>query len=104
MPFNGSGTFTIVNTFVPNTTILSAAVNQNFTDIATGLSDCLTRDGQAGMSAVFKAVAGSLGAPGISFNNDATASTGGLWATPIRVTKGVARARGSVPTAAFPTF
>lgn len=37
------------------------------------------------------------------FTNDATASTGGLWASPIRVTKGVARARGSVPTAAFPT-
>jgi hypothetical protein len=26
------------------------------------------------------------------------------WASPIRVTKGVARSRGSVPTAAFPTF
>ena len=51
MPFNGSGTFTIVNTFIPNTTILSAAVNQNFSDIASGLSDCLTRDGQAGMTA-----------------------------------------------------
>jgi hypothetical protein len=72
MPFNGSGTFSIVNTFVPNTTILSAAVNQNFTDIATGLSDCLTRDGQAGMTAAFKAIAGSLGAPGITFNSDAT--------------------------------
>lgn len=73
MPFNGSGTFSIVNIFVPNTTILSAAVNQNFTDIATGLSTCLTRDGQAGMTAAFKAVSGSLGAPGISFNSDATA-------------------------------
>jgi hypothetical protein len=73
MPFNGSGTFTIVNTFVPNTTILSAAVNQNFTDIATGLSDCLTRDGQAGMTAVLKAVSGSVSAPGITFNADATA-------------------------------
>ena len=72
MPFNGSGTFTIINTFVPNTTILSAAVNQNFTDIATGLSDCLTRDGQAGMTAVFKAVSGSVSAPGITFNSDAT--------------------------------
>jgi hypothetical protein len=51
MPFNGSGTFSIVNTFVPNTTILSSAVNSNNTDIATGLSDCLTRDGQAGMTA-----------------------------------------------------
>lgn len=73
MPFNGSGTFSIVNTFVPNTTILSAAVNQNFTDIATGLSDCLTRDNQAGMTGVFRAVSGSLGAPGIAFNSDTTA-------------------------------
>lgn len=72
MPFNGSGTFTVVNIFVPNTTILSAAVNQNFSDIATGLSDCLTRDGQAGMSAVFRAVSGSVSAPGITFNADAT--------------------------------
>lgn len=70
MPFNGSGTFSIVNTFVPNTTILSASVNQNFTDIATGLSDCLTRDGQAGMTAVFKAITGSAGAPSISFTAD----------------------------------
>lgn len=73
MPFNGSGTFSIVNTFVPNTTILSAAVNQNFTDIATGLSDCLTRDNQAGMTAIFRAVSGSVSAPGITFNSDATA-------------------------------
>lgn len=73
MPFNGSGTFTIVNVFVPNTTILSAAVNQNFSDIATGLSDCLTRDGQAGMTQPLKAVSGSVSAPGITFNADATA-------------------------------
>lgn len=72
MPFNGSGTFSIVNFFVPNTTILSAAVNQNFTDIATGLSDCLTRDGQAGMTAALKAISGSLSAPSITFNSDAT--------------------------------
>jgi len=72
MPFNGSGTFSIVNTFVPNTTILSAAVNQNFTDIATGLSDVLTRDGQAGMTAALKAISGSVSAPGITFNSDAT--------------------------------
>lgn len=73
MPFNGSGTFSIINVFVPNTTILSSAVNQNFSDIATGLSDCLTRDGQAGMTAVFKAVSGSVSAPGISFTSDTTA-------------------------------
>lgn len=72
MPFNGAGIFNVVNTYVPNTTILSAAVNQNFTDIATGLSDCLTRDGQAGMTAALKAISGTLGAPGIAFNSDAS--------------------------------
>lgn len=72
MPFNGSGNFTIINIYVPNTTILSTAVNQNFADIATGLSDCLTRDGQAGMTAVFKAISGSLAAPSITFTADAT--------------------------------
>lgn len=50
MPFNGSNTFTIVNTFVPGTTILSSAVNANFTDIATGLSDCVTRDAQGAVT------------------------------------------------------
>ena len=71
MPFNGSGTFTIVNTFVPNSTILSAAVNQNFSDIATGLSDCLTRDGQAGMSAALGITSGTVNAPGLKFNSEA---------------------------------
>ena len=72
MPFNGSGSFSIVNSFIPNTTILSAAVNQNFSDIATGLSDCLTRDGQAGMTAALQAISGSLSNPGITFNSDLT--------------------------------
>lgn len=70
MPFNGSGTFSIINTFVPNTTILSAAVNQNFSDIATGLSDCLTRDGQAGMTAVLKLINGTISAPSIAATSD----------------------------------
>lgn len=50
MPFNGSNTFTIINTFVPGTTILSSAVNANFSDIATGLSDCVTRDAQGAVT------------------------------------------------------
>jgi len=57
---------------VPLTTILSASVNQNFSDIATGLSDCLTRDGQAGLTAALKAISGSAGAPSITFTSDAT--------------------------------
>ena len=69
MPFNGSGTFTIVNTFTPNTTISSSAVNGNFSDIAAGLSDCLTRDGQAGMSAPLDIVSGTVGNPGLEFTS-----------------------------------
>ena len=73
MPFNGSGIFSVVNIFVPNTTILSAAVNTNFSDIASGLSNCLTRDGQAGMTAALKAISGSAGnAPSITFTSDST--------------------------------
>lgn len=72
MPFNGSGTFTPVNTFVPNTTISSSAVNTNFSDVGTGLSNCLTRDGQAGMTAPLKAASGSSGIPSITFSSDTT--------------------------------
>ena len=45
MPFNGSGVFSIVNTFVPGTTIFSSAVNANYSDIATGLSTAILKDG-----------------------------------------------------------
>ncbi len=64
MPFNGSNTFSILNTFVPGTTILSSAVNANFSDIATGLSDCVTRDAQGPVTGnlVFSAT-GFLGIP-----------------------------------------
>jgi microcystin-dependent protein len=51
MPYNGSGVFSILNSFVPNTTITSSASNANNSDIAAGLSNALTRDGQAGMTA-----------------------------------------------------
>lgn len=67
---------------MPATTILSSAVNANFNDIATGLSDVLTRDGQAGMTAALKAISGSVSAPGITFTGDLTSglylSTTGL--------------------------
>lgn len=45
MPYSGSGVFTIINTFVPGTVILSSAVNQNYSDIATGLSTAILKDG-----------------------------------------------------------
>lgn len=45
MPYNGAGVFSIVNTFISGTTIFSSAVNANFTDIATGLSTAVLKNG-----------------------------------------------------------
>lgn len=47
MPFNGSGTFNPLITFVPNTLATAEDQNTQDLDIAAGLTDCITRDGQS---------------------------------------------------------
>lgn len=49
MPFNGSGTFNLPagNPVVVNTTIDAAVHNNTNNEIATALSNCVTRDGQS---------------------------------------------------------
>jgi hypothetical protein len=49
MPFNGSGTFTIVagNPVVTGTVISSTVQNNTTNDFATGFTNCVTRDGQS---------------------------------------------------------
>ncbi|MEJ0092497.1 MAG: phage tail protein [Methylocella sp.] len=47
MPFNGSGVFSPLITFVDNTPATAEDQNSQDGDIAQGLSDCMTRDGQA---------------------------------------------------------
>lgn len=55
MPFNGSGTYNppAAPTFpaVPNTLIESTKFNNVIQDVATGLSTCITRDGQSTVTA-----------------------------------------------------
>lgn len=71
MPYNGSGSFGIINTFLPATVISSSQMNTNFTDIATGLSSVLVRDGQGtGMTGQFKAADGTAMLPGVTFQAD----------------------------------
>lgn len=70
MPRNGSGTASVVNTFTPLTTADANDVNENFTDIASMITDSLPRDGQAGMSGQLKATSGTVTEPGIAFNAD----------------------------------
>lgn len=70
MPRDGSGTYSVPNVFLPNTVMSATAVNANFTDAGSALTGSLARDGQSSMTGQFKAAAGTLGAPGISFGVD----------------------------------
>lgn len=53
MPFNGSGTYTLPtgNPVVTGTPISSTTTNNTNSDIATALTNCITRDGQSTPSA-----------------------------------------------------
>jgi hypothetical protein len=75
MPRNSSGVYSLPagNPVVTNTTISSVWANTTLDDIATAMTDSLSRSGDGGMLAQFLAVAGTVGAPGISFSLDPTA-------------------------------
>ena len=70
MPRNGTGTFSKTNTFNPNETALSSAVNANFDDVGSEITNSLPRDGQAGMSGQLKLAAGTSSAPALAFSSD----------------------------------
>jgi hypothetical protein len=70
VPYDGSGTFTVINSFTPSTTILSSPVNANNVDFATGFTTALPRDGQAAMTGGLRIVDGSEALPGMRFADD----------------------------------
>lgn len=73
MARDGFGTYSVPNTFLPNTVMSATAVNQNFTDAGSEITGSLARDGQSAMSGQFKAWDGTATAsavPGISFGLD----------------------------------
>jgi len=57
---------------VPNTTISSSAVNSDFSDIATALTQSVSADGQTALTGVLKQTSGSAAAPSVTFQSDAT--------------------------------
>lgn len=72
MPFNGSGTFTLVagNPVVTGTVINSTVHNNTTSDLtANGLSNCLTKDGQNALSANLPGGGFSLTSAGIAAIN-----------------------------------
>jgi len=74
MPRNSSGVYSLPagNPVVTNTTISSVWANTTLDDLATAMTDSLSRSGDGGMLAQFLAVAGTVGAPGISFSLEPT--------------------------------
>lgn len=112
MPRNGSGTFSVTNSFSSGTTIASADVNSNFTDVGAEITNSLPRDGQAAMTGQFKASNGTASAPAITFSADsdtgfyrAGANTVGVSANGSRIAEigpnGISDVHGNAMTA-FP--
>jgi microcystin-dependent protein len=70
MSRNGSGTFTVPNTFTANTPITAAAHNANWSDLASEMTNSVAADGQTSMTGPLKAASGTVSAPGIAFASD----------------------------------
>lgn len=74
MPRNGSGSYSLPtgNPVVSGTVIESTWANNTLNDIATELTNSLSRTGAGGMTAAFRAADGSSSVPGISWSNETT--------------------------------
>jgi microcystin-dependent protein len=70
MSRNGSGVYTVVNTFVSGSTITAAGHNQNWSDLAAEITNSVAADGQTTMTGPLKASSGTVAAPSHSFGSD----------------------------------
>jgi microcystin-dependent protein len=70
MARNGSGTYTVPNTFASGASITASGHNQNWSDAATELTNSVAADGQTAMTAPLKNSSGSAAAPSVTFAAD----------------------------------
>lgn len=70
MSRNGSGTFSVPNTFVSGNTITASGHNQNWSDIASEMTNSVAADGQTTMTGPLKAANGTALAPSVTFASD----------------------------------
>lgn len=70
MPRNGSGTYSVPNTYSSGQTITAAIVNANFTDVGSELTNSVAKDGQTTMTGPLKASNGTAAAPSVTFGSD----------------------------------
>ncbi len=74
MPRNSGGTYTLPagNPVVTATTISSVWANTTLSDIATAMTDSLSRSGDGAMLAPLELTAGTIGAPGLTWSAEST--------------------------------
>src|SRR4051812_4867477 len=78
MPRNGSGTYTLpVAAFVPGTTISSASVNTDLSDVATALTGSVAASGETSLTGPIRFASGTALLPSLPFPSEAT--TGIYW-------------------------
>jgi len=84
MPRNTSGVYTLpVASYVAGTTIRSADMNSNLSDIGTALTQSLATTGVSSMTGPVKLAAGAVGSPSLTLASDTTTgwynSAAGAW-------------------------
>lgn len=67
---NGSGAYSVPNSFTAGSTITASDFNENFTDIANEITNSVAADGQTSMTGPLKGYSGSVSAPGYTFSAD----------------------------------
>jgi hypothetical protein len=68
MPRNAAGLYTLpLPPVIPNTVIESDWANTTVDDLASAISDSLSRTGQGGMTAPFRLIDGTVGTPSLAF-------------------------------------
>jgi hypothetical protein len=72
MPRNSSGVYSLPagNPVVTATIIASSWANNTMSDLATAMTDSLSRSGDGGMTAPLELADGAIGAPGLSWGNE----------------------------------
>jgi hypothetical protein len=77
MPRNSSGTYSLPsgNPVSSGALIEASWANTTLSDLGSAMTDSLSRNGEGGMTAAFRAFSGTISAPGISF----TAETASGW-------------------------
>jgi hypothetical protein len=70
MSRNGAGVFAVINPILIGALRSSTAVNQDFSDAGTDITNTLPLDGTVGMNGQFKAADGIAALPGITFASE----------------------------------